>query len=275
MSSEGDQGSVTHWIGELKRDGDAVAQHLLWERYFEQLVRVARKKLGTAPRAVADEEDAAACAFRSFFEGVRRDRFPDLADRDDLWGLLIKIAKRKASKQIRYITTQGRDAKKVVGQATLDAAQDGRGLDQFHDAQQVRGGEAVGVVPSPEKVAITIEKTRRYLDALRDPTLRRVAEMHLQGFTAKEIAKDLGCSRETVQRKLKLIRGGWRHLEEEIQIKESQRYLDALQDPTLRRVAEMYLQGSAIDEIAKDLGCVGETVQRKLQLIREEWSRFG
>jgi len=42
MSSEG---SVTHWIGQLKAGNSAAAQPL-WERYFQQLVRLAREPVG-------------------------------------------------------------------------------------------------------------------------------------------------------------------------------------------------------------------------------------
>ena len=37
-------GSVTYWINQLKAGNSDAAQHL-WERYFLQLVRLARKKL--------------------------------------------------------------------------------------------------------------------------------------------------------------------------------------------------------------------------------------
>ena len=99
MEAQG-EGSVTRWIGELKSGGDFAVQHL-WERYFERLVRLARKKLqGTRrPRIVEDEEDAALSAFDSFCRGVDRGRFARLADRDDLWRLLVVLTLRKALDQ--------------------------------------------------------------------------------------------------------------------------------------------------------------------------------
>jgi ECF sigma factor len=42
-------GSVTHWITQLKT-GDPAAAQRLWECYFLRLVKLARKKLGGAPR---------------------------------------------------------------------------------------------------------------------------------------------------------------------------------------------------------------------------------
>src|SRR5712691_6856720 len=84
MSSEG---SITRWIGQLEA-GDPAAAQPIWERYFRQLVELARRKLlGVRPH-VADEEDVALSAFDSFCRGLKRGRFPDLQDRDNLWKLL-------------------------------------------------------------------------------------------------------------------------------------------------------------------------------------------
>ena len=77
-------GSVTHWIAQLKA-GEPRASQEVWERYFERLVRLARKKLGRTPRRAADEEDAVISAFNGFLRGVEERRFPRLDDRDDLW----------------------------------------------------------------------------------------------------------------------------------------------------------------------------------------------
>src|SRR3954463_13568021 len=85
-----DEGSVTVWLGDLKAGGDEAVQPL-WERYFERLVILARQRLRDAPRAVADEEDAALSAFDSFCRSVQGGRFPRLGDRDDLWRILVVI----------------------------------------------------------------------------------------------------------------------------------------------------------------------------------------
>jgi hypothetical protein len=96
VASEG-EGSVTRWIGDLKA-GDLAAAQPLWERYYARLVALARDKLRRTRRAAAieDEEDAALSAFNSFCDGAARGRFPLLADRGDLWRLLVVITARKA-----------------------------------------------------------------------------------------------------------------------------------------------------------------------------------
>jgi hypothetical protein len=89
-----DRGSVTRWIDALRAGVDEAAGQL-WRRYFESLVRLARSKLRAQAKAAADEEDVALSAFDSFYAGMARGRYPDLADRDDLWRLLVTIAARK------------------------------------------------------------------------------------------------------------------------------------------------------------------------------------
>jgi DNA-directed RNA polymerase specialized sigma24 family protein len=53
---------------------------------------------------------------------------------------------------------------------------------------------------------------------------------------------------------------------------ECQALLDRLPDPTLRSVALWKMEGYTHAEIADKLGCVEQTVTRKLRAIRELWS---
>jgi DNA-directed RNA polymerase specialized sigma24 family protein len=89
------EGSITHWIAEIK-DGDSAGARGIWERYFPQLVRVARQRLNCRQDPVADEEDIALSVLESFFEGAQNNRFPNLRDRDGLWRLLSEMTRRKA-----------------------------------------------------------------------------------------------------------------------------------------------------------------------------------
>ena len=56
---------------------------------------------------------------------------------------------------------------------------------------------------------------------------------------------------------------------------ESQRFLDLLDDPTLRSLALLKLEGHVNTEIADLLGCTSRTVERRLALIRRLWSATG
>ena len=53
---------------------------------------------------------------------------------------------------------------------------------------------------------------------------------------------------------------------------EFERLLHLLGDPTLRAVAHWKLEGYTNREIAQSLGCVEQTVERKLRAIRQVWS---
>ena len=110
--------SVSHWIGQL-RAGDQVAAQHLWEGYFRRLVGLARGKLQSLPCRAADEEDVALSAFASFCRGVECGRFPQLADRDDLWRLLVTITARKALHLARDERSQKRGGGAVRDEAAL------------------------------------------------------------------------------------------------------------------------------------------------------------
>lgn len=196
------RGSISHWLGDLKAGGDTAAQRL-WERYFERLVRLARKKLqaGSRPDAAEDEEDAVVSAFDSFCRGAAAGRFPVLSDRDDLWRLLVVITVRKALNQVQRRRALKRGAGKVVGEVDLPGlgkASDAVGLDIL-----------AGDEPSPELAIMVAEEYQQLRDALGDDSLRRVLDLRLEGYGREEIAAQLGLSGRTVTRKLELIRREW------------------------------------------------------------------
>ncbi len=197
-----EQGSITRWIGDLKAGGDSAAQHL-WERFFERLVRLARKKLaGRQGRdAVEDEEDAVISAFDSFCRGAAAGRFPVLSDRDDLWRVLVVITVRKALNQVERRRRLKRGAGKVVNQGPFD---DRAGHDEAAGLDVLAGDE-----PSPELAAMVADEYRHLREVLGDDSLRRVLDLRLAGYAHKEIAQRMGVSGRTVTRKLELIRREW------------------------------------------------------------------
>jgi DNA-directed RNA polymerase specialized sigma24 family protein len=188
-------GSVTVWLTQLRAGQADAAQHL-WEGYFRRLVGLARQKLLGRPRAAADEEDVALSAFHSFCRGVDQDRFPRLADRDDLWQLLVLLTARKAAHLIRDETRRKRGGGAVVHTSAL-ADEDGR-LAEF-----------IGSEPTPEFAAQVAEEYRSLLDRLGDEELRAVAVAKMEGYTNEEIARQQGCVVRTVERRLRIIRGLW------------------------------------------------------------------
>ena len=196
-----EQGSVSHWIG-LMKEGNARAAQRLWDRFFTQLVTLARTKLRGLPRGPADEEDLALSAFNRFCLAAQRGQFPELEDRDDLWQLLTLLAERKALDRRRRERRQKRGAGLVRDEAWLEG-DSGDGVGE-------RGLAALpSLEPTPEFAVLMAEECNILLRRLNDEGLRTVAIAKMEGYTNEEVAAATQCSLRTVERKLKLIRAIW------------------------------------------------------------------
>src|SRR6516164_8345004 len=193
-------GSVSRLLEGFKA-GDDAAVRSLWDRYCDRLIRLARQKLRNTGRRVADEEDVALSAFHSLCLGARRGRFPALADREGLWGLLVFITAQKAADWVAYARRKKRGGGKVRGHTALD---DGPGGSHEGDF-----GRVLSHSPGPATLNVWAEEYGRLLDRLGDETLRQVAELRVQAYKVEEIAEKLGLARRTVHRKIHLIREVW------------------------------------------------------------------
>jgi RNA polymerase sigma factor (sigma-70 family) len=191
MASEG---SITHWIAELKA-GNAEALGHLYRSYLPRLIGLARKKLGGAPTGLQDEEDVVQSVFRSFCHLTEKGLYPWLEDRDDLWRLLFTMTARKVGRLRRDEQLQ-----KHRGGLTLPGAPDDEtlGLEQLLDHE-----------PTPDDAAEFAEEVKQKLEGLKDDVLRQVAQWKMENFTNEEIAQKLGCVTRTVERKLYVIRNIW------------------------------------------------------------------
>jgi DNA-directed RNA polymerase specialized sigma24 family protein len=192
------ENSVSRWLDGL-REGNNADVERLWDRYFQRLVNLASTKLPGHARRVTDEEDVALSAFHSFCDRVGRGQFPQLADRDDLWRILVTITVRKVALSLRHQTRLKRGGGKVLDQsANLGDGEIDAGMAQVISRE-----------PTPEAAAQLAEDYERLLEKLEDQTLRSVALRRLEGHSREEIALELGTSVRTVDRKLILIRLMW------------------------------------------------------------------
>jgi DNA-directed RNA polymerase specialized sigma24 family protein len=193
---------VTSWLGRLQA-GDTLAAQALWDRYFPLLVRLARSRLGGIPCRTADEEDVALSGFASFVRGAEAGRFPQLAERTELWNLLVVITARK----VAALKTRQRRLRRGGGKVRGDSAFLGPSSPAEQDRQGIEN--VIGSAPTPDFAAQVAEEYQLLLAGLEDDTLRSVAVWRLEGYTNEEIAGKLDCSVATVERKLRRIRNAW------------------------------------------------------------------
>jgi DNA-directed RNA polymerase specialized sigma24 family protein len=181
--------------------GDPAAAQPLWERYFQRMVGLARKKLQGPRCREEDEEDVALSAFDSLYQGAMQGRFPQLTDRDDLCRLLVVITARKAHDLLERQGRLKRGGGQLCGESAL-----------LYPADPSNGGleQVVGDEPTPEFAAQVAEECQRLLDKLGDDELRQIAVGKMEGYTNPEIATQLGCSLAKVERRLHLIRSLWK-----------------------------------------------------------------
>jgi DNA-directed RNA polymerase specialized sigma24 family protein len=185
--------SVSDWIRALKARDQAAAWPL-WQRYFKRLVSLARKRLQGRRPLIGDPEDVALSAFASFCRAAAAGRFPDLADRDGLWPLLLTITVRKAAYLLRY------EGRRPGGAAALPG--DGAAGPTLE--------EILGREPDPALAAEVAEQYERLLRLLDDQNLQDVALWRMEGDSVEEIAARLDCCERTVKRKLRTIRRLWK-----------------------------------------------------------------
>ena len=184
--------NISHWIEQVK-GGDSVAANHLWQHYFDRLVRAVRRRLYGQNRAISDEEDIVLSVFDSFYNAVEKGRFPDLADRDDLWRLLLRMSARKVVDKRRHDARQRRGGK-VVLQSLSQAGDEGYVI------------EAIGNEPSPEMVLMLQESMKQFFSHLGVGQLADLAGAKLEGYSNAELAERFECSERTIERRLHLIR---------------------------------------------------------------------
>jgi DNA-directed RNA polymerase specialized sigma24 family protein len=192
--------TVTHWVRQLEA-GSQEAANQLWQRYYQELVELARKRLGSTPRRMSDEEDVALSVLRCLYDGAARGQFAALVNRQELWQLLAAITVRKVIDHKRHLTKQKRGGGRVRGDSVLQDGDNDRGNTGFD--------ELVGDDATPEVEVIAAEEFQRLMVLLDDDRLRQIAQYKLDGFMNEEIGRRLGLACRSIERKLQRIRQVW------------------------------------------------------------------
>jgi RNA polymerase sigma factor (sigma-70 family) len=168
----------------------------LHERYVAQLVRLAAHRVGGAFRRKVDPEDLVQSALGSFFRRNSAGAF-QLDSWDSLWALLATLTLRKCRFQVRQFLAGKRHLDREV---SLEAS-DPHGLQN----------ELVSSEPTPFEAAALGEMVEQFLAGLAGKT-RLIAELALQGFSAAEVAPEVGLTERSVYRQMRLIRARLREV---------------------------------------------------------------
>lgn len=190
-------GSITFAVVRL-REGDGEAAALLWERFSERLLNLARLRLAPRLRRSIGEEDIVVCAFEKLRRAVVEGKLPSVRDRDHLWCLLARNIRHKITSHARAELGPRRGGGNVVGES--DMARAPADSQEGHALEQVPGPD-----PLPEFVAMRNDELAR----LDDEEQRRTALLWMEGYDRAEIGAQLECSVAKVDRLLRRIRTIW------------------------------------------------------------------
>lgn len=175
--------------------GDKNAANILFERYFDRVVRAAQSHLNKCYVPGCSGDDIAASVFESLWERAHETRFADdeLADSKELWKLLCKMIYYKTRTHARRESAAKRNGR----------------------ANPVELSEQnVGNVANHQLIADNLasfkEEHERVLSLLGDSILSQIALMRLEGYSVAEISANFGKSLRWTGRKLSMIRDIWR-----------------------------------------------------------------
>jgi hypothetical protein len=184
-------GSITQWLNRLQA-GQSQAAEPIWKRYQAKLVAIASQQLDENPDRSVDGEDLVQSSFRNVCLAVRGGKYPDIDNREDLWGLL-------------YIATVNRVRQHYREQNALKRSQ--------VSSIQAINPMILQDLQSPiaeAQAADLLEYLLSRLD-LEDPshTLRKIALLYLDGHSGSSIARMLHKRKTNILISLRLIRCIW------------------------------------------------------------------
>ena len=157
--------------------GSQTAAEEVFRVHYRRIVALIRQRIGRRYQAKIDADSIVNSTLKTFFRRYTGDRLA-LSDWQELWNLLVAIARNKLNNRLRRLHQQKRDAGKEVGAEALDWE---------------AGGEC------PEEAVVVADLLDAALAGYAE-TARKAIEMSLQGYTVAEIAAALGVTTRTVIR---------------------------------------------------------------------------
>ena len=187
-------------ICQLKDVSELDAERI-WNEFFPRLKHFAQKRIRNMAQRAFDEEDIALSAINSFFRGHAAGQFEELPGDEEMWRLLVTITARKVTAQRRKQMAAKRGSGNVRGESVFQAAGDSdmnAGMAQIMDENRM-----------PESATEIAETCKDLLAVLPNEKLRETALMRMEGYTNKEISKELKCSVARTKQRVAQIKELW------------------------------------------------------------------
>lgn len=187
--------SVTIWIEKLQ-NGDPLAQDFIWERYAEQINRLARRFLSGVQRRDSDEEDITIQVLDNLYRIFENGGFQNVKNRKQLWAVMLGMTRNKAAETARSKKAKKRGEGRVRGESVFEkSSAPGNGIE--HAALDDK---------TPDSKVFEAEQMAEMIDMLGSDELRQVVLLRMAGYTNEEIAQRLNVSERTVERKFERVR---------------------------------------------------------------------
>lgn len=236
--------TLTNWVARIGA-GDSMAMERVFNRYFDQLVRLAVQKMHGLNQVSRSGEDIALSAIKSLYLGIRKDQI-QLDTEEDLWGCLFCITVRKAVAERRWEYAAKRGAGRRVFSGDQELDDDGNEL-----FDTIAGNE-----PSPELASQMAESADELLSLFDEQSTQyQILSMKLQGLSVQEIGEKLNLMPRTVFWHLEKIRERWEFFK------------------GMEFLTENILQGMSIPRVAKAMEKEEEFIRNFLDKILLFWEQ--
>jgi RNA polymerase sigma-70 factor, ECF subfamily len=171
-----------HSLIERIRGGDDDAATTLYQRYADRVKWFVQSRASDKLKQQVEPEDIVQSIFKSVFKGMES-RGYDAPEGGTLWHLIAVVAIHKIRKNATRRNAAMRDSRRTESLDSFDAGQ-------------------TSEVEASQEMELAV---REAIESL-SPQEQSVVNLRLQSYSVEEIAKQLGCSPRTVERRLQQVR---------------------------------------------------------------------
>ncbi|MCC9600239.1 hypothetical protein LOC67_06675 [Stieleria sp. JC731] len=245
--------SITLILNRLRKaiteDERQAAAAELYRCYRAPVEKIARGRLSPGG-GLADEEDVAQSAFRSFFDRIETGQLDALVTGGQAWAILARLTRNKAIDSVRYdnaLCRGGEGSRRGGNNAQPDPPANAKPNGSQATADRTTN-DRLGLSVTGDRGGAGDTAIRRRIDDRGGVGRREEYPMDAVSDRKQQSGDEQVASNEVVER-----------------------FLEELSEATLRGIVSLKLQGFTNEEIASQLGCATRTVERKLNLIRRLW----